>query len=81
MRGNPILLFLSLSFSFPSPLSKNKQIKSLKKKKHVLTFHLLTFNLLSTRTLKVPAKSTGKKICVKMVMQYFKHLDINSEKI
>ena len=31
MRGNHILMFLSLSFSFPSPLSKNKYIKSFKK--------------------------------------------------
>ena len=31
-RGNHTLMFLSLSFSLPSPLSKNKQIKSLKKK-------------------------------------------------
>ena len=33
VRGNPTLMFLSLSFSFPSPLSKNKERKSLKKKR------------------------------------------------
>ena len=32
LRGNHTLVFLSLSFSLPSPLSKNKEIKSLKKK-------------------------------------------------
>ena len=32
MRGNHTLLFLSLSFSLPSPLSKNKYITSLKKR-------------------------------------------------
>ena len=31
-RGNHTLMFLSHSFSLPSPLSKNKQIRSLKKK-------------------------------------------------
>ena len=31
VRGNHTLLFLSLSFSLPSPLSKNKWTKSLKK--------------------------------------------------
>ena len=30
MRGNHTLMFLSLSFFLPSPLSKNKQIKSFK---------------------------------------------------
>ena len=32
-RGNHILMFLSLSFSLPSPLSKNKPNKILKKEK------------------------------------------------
>ena len=31
-RSNDTLMFLSLSFSLPSPLSKNKYIKSLKNK-------------------------------------------------
>ena len=33
MRGNHTLMFLFLSFCLPSPLSKNKEIKSLKKQK------------------------------------------------
>ena len=32
MKGNHTLMFLSLSFSLPSPLSANKYIKSLKNK-------------------------------------------------
>ena len=31
VRGNHTLMFLSLSFSLPTPLSKNKQIKSFRK--------------------------------------------------
>ena len=37
-RGNHTLMFLSLSFSLPSPLSKNKQTKSFLKKKKVQNF-------------------------------------------
>ena len=49
-RGNHILIFLSLSFSLPSPLSKNKQIKSKKKsymflKKIILDHSNLLWNL------------------------------------
>ena len=41
VRGNHMLMVLSLSFSTPSPLSKNKQIKSLKiKNKRDLRDHL-----------------------------------------
>ena len=37
-RGDHTLMFLSLSFSFPSPLSKNKYIKTLKQR----FFHVVT---------------------------------------
>ena len=48
MRGNQALMFLSLSFSLPSPLSENKQIKSFLKKRvtREAKHHRLGVNLL-----------------------------------
>ena len=47
-RGNHTLTFLSLSFSFPSPLSTNKINKTLKKKKKELSPWLVWLSRLST---------------------------------
>ena len=37
MRSHHTLMFFSLYFSFPSPLSKNKEVKSLKKNNFIYT--------------------------------------------